>query len=155
VSARPGPDSSSAPSGAAFWLSSALGAAIAGFGAWGLLSNLHGAALESWLKVFAGGLVAHDALFAPLVIVGSLLLARVVPARVRAPVQGALIVSGALVAVAIPVVGGFGRQATNPSLLPSDHYAARLLVALGVVWAIAAIVAVAGRRRPPGRHRGG
>jgi hypothetical protein len=155
VSARSGPDAGSAPSGAAFWLSTALGAAIAGFGTWGLLSNLHGPALESWLKVLAGGLVAHDALFAPLVIVGSVLLARVVPARVRAPVQGALIVSGALVAVAIPVVGGFGRQATNPSLLPSDHYAARLLVALGVVWAIAAILAVARLRRPAARPPAG
>jgi hypothetical protein len=148
-------DPTSAPSGAAFWLSTALGAAIAGFGTWGLLSNLHGAALESWLKVFAGGLVAHDALFAPLVIVGSVLLVRVVPARVRAPVQGAMIVSGALVAVAIPVVGGFGRQATNPSLLPSHHYAAHLLVVLAAVWAIAAIVAVAELRRPAGGRPGG
>lgn len=145
-------DAAGAPSGAVFWLFTAVGAAIVAFGAWGLVSNLQGPALASWLKTFAGGLLVHDALFVPLVIAGSVLLVRVVPGRVRAPVQGALIVSGALVAVAIPVVGGFGRLATNPSLLPSHHYAARLLVVLGIVWVIAAVVAVVGRRRSAGRQ---
>ncbi len=71
-----------------------------------------------------------------------------VPGRARAPVQVAAIVSGALIAVAIPVVGGFGRLANNPSLLPSEHYGTRLLVVLGVVWALAAVaVVVAARRR--------
>jgi hypothetical protein len=111
------------------------------------VTNVEGAALASWAKTFAAGLLVHDALFAPLVVAGSVLLVRVVPGRVRAPVQAAAIVSGALVAISIPVVAGAGRLANNPSLLPSEHYGARLLAALGIVWAIAAVVAIAGLRR--------
>lgn len=135
-------------SGPGFWLPMAAGTAIMGFGVWGLLHNLQGPALTSWLKTVAGALILHDAIFAPLVVVGAFILARVVPGRIRAPVQGALIVSGALIAVSIPVVGGYGRLPSNPSLLPSEHYGARLLAIIGVVWAIAAVVAIAGLRRP-------
>jgi len=136
-----------------FWLPAAAGTAIAGFGVWGLLHNLDGPALTSWLKVIGGGLILHDGFFAPLVVAGALLLARIVPGRVRAPVQGALIVSGALIAISIPVVGGYGRLATNPSILPSEHYGARLLAILAVVWAIAAVVALAGLRRGPAAQK--
>lgn len=139
-----------APSGIAFWLCAAAGLMIVAFGAAGLVRQLEGPALTSWLKVFAGGLVAHDLLFAPLVVIGSVLLVRVVPAAIRAPVQGALFVSCALVAVAIPVVGGYGRLANNPSLLPSDHYGARLAGALAAVWVLAALTAWIRIRR----HRG-
>jgi hypothetical protein len=135
---------SAAPSGAAFWVCAAVGLAIVAFGIGGLLTQLQGPALTSWLKVIAGGLLAHDALFAPLVVLGSVLVVRVVPASARAPVQGALIVSGALIAVSIPVVGGYGRLANNPSLLPSDRYGTRLAVALAVVWALAAALALFG-----------
>lgn len=135
------------PSGPAFWICAALGIGLLVFGVGGLLTNVEGPALNSWLKVFAGGLIVHDALFAPLVVLGSVLLTRVVPAGVRAPVQGAVIVSCALIAVAIPVVGGFGRLANNPSLLPSDHYGLRLAIALAVVWAITAVIAVMRLRR--------
>lgn len=134
--------------GRAFWVGAALGAAIMGFGVYGALSNLEGVALTSWLKTVGGGLVAHDLLFAPLVVAGSVLLIRAVPGRGRAPIQVALIVSGALIAVAIPVVHGAGRVASNPSLLPGEHYGVRLLVALAVVWAIAAAVTARRLRRP-------
>ena len=105
-------------------------------------------ALASWLKTLAGGLVAHDLLFAPLVVAGSVLLCRAVPERRRAPIQVALIVSGALIAVATPVVYGAGRVATNPSLLPSDGYGTRLLVVLAGLWAITAVVVLRRGRGP-------
>lgn len=139
-----------APSGVAFWVCAAVGLAITGFGVGGLVTQLEGPALMSWLKVAGGGLVAHDLLFAPLVVAGSVLLVRVVPASVRAPVQGALIVSCALIAIAIPVVGGYGRLANNPSLLPSDHYGLRLAGALAAVWAVAAVVVWMRTRGRPG-----
>jgi hypothetical protein len=138
----------SAPSGPAFWIGATIGTAIGGFGVYGLLHNLQGIALTSWLKTFAGALVLHDAIFAPLVVAGSVLLVRVVPRRARAPVQVACIVSGALIAISIPVVRGTGRLANNPSLLPSHHYGTRLLVVLGAIWATAAIVALVRVRRP-------
>jgi len=80
-------------------------------------------------------------------VLGSVLLTRAAPASVRAAVQGALIVSCALIAVAIAVVGGFGRLANNPSLLPSDRYGLRLAIALAVVRAGAAVIAVLRLRR--------
>jgi len=139
-----------APSGVAFWLCAATGLAIVGVGAAGLVTQLEGPALTSWLKVLAGGLVAHDLLFAPLVVIGSVVLVRVVPAAARAPLQGALIVSCAVIAVAIPVVGGYGRLANNPSLLPSAHYGARLAAVLGTVWVFAAMTAWIRTRRQRG-----
>lgn len=138
---------SSEPAGRSFWLGAALGGVIMAFGAYGLLSNLEGVALTSWLKTFGGGLVAHDLVFAPLVVTASVLLCRAVPARARAPLQVAVIVSGALVVVAFPVVHGAGRVASNPSLLPSDRYGTRLLVALAVIFVIAAICVVVRVRR--------
>ncbi len=139
----------SAPSGPAFWIATAVGAAICGFGVYGLLGNLEGVALTSWLKTLAGGLIVHDLVFAPVVVAGSVLLVRVVGSRARTPVQVAAIVSGALIVVAIPVVHGAGRLASNTSLLPSEHYGTRLLAALAVVWAIA----IAFSLGPPRRRR--
>ncbi len=137
------------PSGPAFWAGAALGGAIIVFGAYGLLSNLEGPALTSWLKTFAGALIVHDLIFAPLVAAGSFVLLRAVPGRARTVIQVALIVSGALIAIAIPVVHGAGRLANNTSLLPSQHYGARLLAVLAVVWLVAAIVAAVRLRRSP------
>ena len=135
--------------GRAFWPLTAAGAAIMAFGVWGLLGHVQGPALGSWARTFAGGLVVHDLLFAPIVVLGSVALVRVVPGRVRAPVQVACIVSGALVAVSIPVVRGTGRLANNPSLLPSEHYGTRLLLLLAAVWAIAGLFMLrAALRRP-------
>jgi hypothetical protein len=137
-----------APSGRAFWVCSAIGTAIAVFGAWGLLRNIQGPALMSWAKTVVGGLVVHDLLLAPVIVVAWVLVVRVVPRRVRPAVQGGLIVSGVLVAIAIPVVRGSGRLANNPSLLPSAHYGSRLLAVLAVVWAVTALAAL---RRPSRR----
>lgn len=135
------------PSGRAFWVSSAIGTAIAAFGVWGLVGHVEGPALTSWIKTFGGGLLVHDALLAPAIVAVAILTTRLVPGRVRPAVQGGLIVSGALIAVSIPVVRGSGRLANNPSLLPSQHYGGRLLIVLAVVWAITALVAL--RPRPP------
>lgn len=136
-----------APAGPAFWIGAAIGTAITGFGVYGLLHALHGIALTSWLKTFAGAVVLHDAIFAPLVLAGSVLLVRVLPSRARAPVQVACIVAGALIAISIPVVRGSGRLANNPSLLPSHHYGTRLLVVLAAIAATAAIAALVRVRR--------
>ena len=41
-------------------------------------------------------------------------------AWLRPALQGTLLVTAAVVLVSVPVVGGFGRLATNPSILPGD-----------------------------------
>lgn len=61
------------------------------------------------------------------------LIARFVPAGIRPFVQASLFISAGLVAVAIPVLLGFGRRADLPSALPRD-YSTGLFAALAVVW---------------------
>ena len=130
------------PGGPRFWALAAVGLAIVAFGVAGLLRNVHGAALLSWAKLLAGGLVLHDGLAAPLVALLGVVLARLLPAGVRAPVQGALVVSAVVLLIALPVVDGAGRLANNPSLLPSHHYGANALGVLGVVWLVALALVV-------------
>jgi hypothetical protein len=134
--------------GPRFWIAAAVGLAIVAFGVAGLLRNVHGAALVSWAKLLLGGLVAHDGIALPLVALLSVVLVRLTPARVRPPLQGALVVSVVVVLVALPVLTGAGRLSNNPSLLPSHRYGTHVLAILGVVWLCALLLAIArGRRR--------
>lgn len=63
-------------------------------------------------------LVAHDAIWLPLVLLAGTLLNRLVPARHRGPVRVAAIVAAALTAAALPLTLGLGRTPGNPSALP-------------------------------------
>jgi len=83
----------------------------------------------------------------PLVALGSVVLVRVVPARARSVVQGALIVTATVLLVAYPMVNGGGRLPDNPSILPLD-YPRNLVIVLVVVWAITAMLVVRAARRP-------
>lgn len=126
----------------------ALGLGMVAFGIAGLLRNAEATEPLNAALFVVGGLALHDGLVAPAVMVLGLVLARLVPRRLRPPVQGALIVSAALTLVAIPPWTGRGRLANNPSLLPQD-YGQGLLVALAVVWAVAALLLVRAAVRPP------
>ena len=110
------------------------------WGAVGLVRGLGGAGLEPYGRFALGGVVVHDLLLAPLVVVAGVLLVRVVPAAVRDLVQAGLVVSGTVTVLAVPVLLGYGRQADDPSTLPLD-YGRGLLVTLAVVWAVLAAVA--------------
>jgi hypothetical protein len=100
-----------------------------------------------WL---GGAIVLHDAVFAPLVLLGSRLLRRI-GRRVSWPqvavVQVALVVGGALTAVAFPGIRAQQLGARNPTVLVFDYglQLALAWLALGVV--TAAIVLVLGLRR--------
>jgi hypothetical protein len=123
-----------------------LGAATLAFGLGGLLANSEQTKPLNWLEFLVGGLLIHDAVAVPLTALASVLLVRAVPERVRPAAMGALFVSASLVLVAIPVLDGSGRLANNPSILPSHHYARDLLIAIAVVWALAAAWALRSRR---------
>lgn len=124
-----------------------LGLAMLAFGVLGLLRHADETRPLDALTFLLGGLVLHDGLWAPVVMVGGVVLARVVPRRFRPTVQGALLVSAALTLVAIPPWTGRGRLANNASILPQD-YGAGLLTALAVVWAVAAVLLVRAAVRP-------
>ncbi len=95
-----------------------------------------------WL---AAAVVLHDGVFAPIVLIGTRLLRRV-GARVSwgaiAVVQVALVVGGAITAIAIPGIRARQLGARNPSVLVFD-YAAHLAVAWGVIAVLAAVVVLA------------
>lgn len=121
------------------WLLYAAGVGILGFGAQGLLhaadkTNPQRAAL--WL---GGGVLVHDAVLAPLVLLGAGLVVRYVPLVARPVVQGALFVSGVLSLVALPLLTGRGGAPDNPTTNPLP-YEGNLGLVLLVVWTVAALL---------------
>jgi MFS family permease len=130
----------------------AVGVAMGAFGALRLLQldleDLLDAVL--WL---AGGVLLHDVVVAPLTIAVTLLATRVVPSRARTAVVVGVVVLATVTVTAIPVLGGWGVRADNPTLLDRDYTAGWLvlagLVVLGVVLGLvlAPVLALARRRR--------
>jgi hypothetical protein len=121
-------------------LAGAAGLALMGVGAFLLdLPGLMG--VLGWL---GGALLLHDALIAPLVLLAGL----VVRGSVRGPVRGALLVGGALTAVALPPLLRPGSKA-NPSVLPLDYPRNWLLTLVAVATVTAFVLAA----RAFGRHR--
>ncbi len=124
-----------------------VGWSLIGVGVWSALQN-SGATNPRSLFVLVVELdLAHDLILAPLLILGSWLIARVLPAPARGPcrVAGALTVLIAL--FSYPLVTGWGRRPTNSSTLPHD-YGRTVLILLAAVWLVAAVsVAVRIRRR--------
>ena len=123
---------------AGLWLS---GAIVFTVGLAGLLRHSVQTHPDGWLTFLLGGLLAHDLVLAPATAAASWALVRWAPHSVRPALMGGLIVAASLVAVAIPVVGGFGRLPNNPSILPSHHYFVDLLLCLAVVAGATAAVA--------------
>jgi hypothetical protein len=131
--------------GPVFWVSAAAGWAIIGYGLRGLWQHRLDTRPANLAKFAVGGALIHDLILAPLLLAVGVTIARVVPARIRAIVQAALIVSGALVLFAYPLVRGYAHALHNPSSLP-HNYTANLAVVLAAVWAVAAVAIVI--RRP-------
>ena len=106
-------------------------------------------AILLWL---AGAVVLHDAVFAPLVLIGSRLLRRV-GARVSwvqiGVVQVALVVGAALTLVAVPGIRAQQLGARNPSVLvfPYALHLAAIWAAIGVLTALVILVIGIRRRR--------
>ncbi|ELP63873.1 hypothetical protein STRTUCAR8_09328 [Streptomyces turgidiscabies Car8] len=109
----------------------AAGLALMGVGV-SLLTDVRD--LPGVLVWLGGAVVLHDMVIAPVVLLIGLALVR---GGVRGPVRGALLVAGALTAVALPVLLRPGRTA-NPSVLPLD-YPRNWLVALVVVASVTAV----------------
>ncbi len=107
------------------------------------------------LLFLVGVLVAHDAVLLPVAIGVGALIGRFVPVAARAAVRAAAFVTAALLAVAVPLVLGYGRRPDDPSTLPLD-YGRGLAATLVVVWAASLTGALVRRRadRRAGKSRG-
>jgi hypothetical protein len=131
--------------GRLFWASLVIGWTAIGFGVVSVLDHAGTTHPLAFTAYLLGALAAHDFVLIPVVLGFGIVVGRRIPARVRGPFLAAMVVSGVLVLASYPELGGFGRLAGNPSLLPRD-YAAGLSLALTVVWAATAVL-VAGRIR--------
>jgi hypothetical protein len=140
MSLEPGRDDPG-PAGPLFWVSAAAGWAVIAVGLRGIFTNSLDTRPANLARFVVAGALLHDLLVAPVVIVLAVALARNVPRRARAAVQAALAVSGIVTLFSYPLVRAYGLATHNPTSLP-HNYAANLLVVLGVVWAVAAAVAV-------------
>ncbi|WP_299443998.1 hypothetical protein [uncultured Phycicoccus sp.] len=124
----------------------ALGGAGAAALAWGLLLLAGLGPQVLAVAVWAvGGIVGHDAVIAPLVVVVGALAAARVPGWLRPVLVGLLVVLGPLTLVAVPVLGRFGARVDNPTLLDRPYWAGYLAV---VALALVVTAALALRRRP-------
>jgi hypothetical protein len=107
------------------------------------LTNL--VATVVWL---AGGVVANDAMLAPLVVLLGVALLPRLPSWSRGPAVAGFVVLLTVTLTAVPVLGRFGAKPDDPWLLPRSYGALWLGLALLVV---AVVVAAALLRR----HRSG
>ncbi|MBD3784776.1 MAG: hypothetical protein IE926_17805 [Micrococcales bacterium] len=120
----------------------AVGLAALGWGLT-LLAGL-GRPLLDVVVWLAGGIVAHDAVLAPVVVGLGVLTATTAPAWLRPSLVRLLLVLGPLTLVAVPVLGRFGARPDNPTLLDRPYTAGWLVLAL---LAVVATVVDALRRR--------
>ncbi len=125
----------------------ALGAVGVLMVAWGVrlvlgldLSDLLSAGL--WL---AGGVLVHDAVIAPVVVVLGIGVARFLPAWARGPVAAAGVVVATITLALVPTLGRFGARSDDPFLLNRAYGAWWLLLTLVAV-AVAVGFALRGRR---------
>jgi amino acid transporter len=120
----------------------------------GLLENANRTHPPDWALWFVGADIVHDALFAPAIVAAGVAVTKLVPGSVRRHVQAALIMSGTVSLLVIPILRGYGRRPHNPSHLPRN-YLAGLLVLLAAIWTVAFVWAVLALVRGRSAQRGG
>ncbi|MEJ7741096.1 MAG: hypothetical protein WKF73_00275 [Nocardioidaceae bacterium] len=96
-----------------------------------------------WL---VGGVLAHDGVLAPLVVVLALIAIRLLPVWLRGPLAAGLVVLGSVTLLAIPVLGRFGARTDNPTLL-DRNYVGGWLVLVAITVTCVAVAGLISRRR--------
>lgn len=126
------------------WTVGAVGVLLAAYGGWLLLTRGHDRGdVVVWL---ASGVLLHDGVLALVTVALGTLAARLVPAPARAPVVVGLVVLGSTTLLAVPVLGGFGARADNPTLLDRDYRAGWLALVAATTVVVAAAALVRSRR---------
>jgi hypothetical protein len=124
----------------------AVGVGAAAYGVWRLLDlgweNTR--ATVTWL---VGGVVLHDGVFAPLVLVAGLVAVQLVPRRHLAPVVVILVVLVPVTLAGIPELGRYGARADRPTLLDRDYWLGWWVMVTLVVATVAVGASSVARRR--------
>jgi len=132
--------------GHVFWVGLVLGWAIIGFGVWGVIHTRAQAvpvALTAWL---VGAAIVHDFLVAPVVFAVGIALRRSLKGRIRVSIQAGLLVSGVVLAYSFPLLLGYGRRPSNPTVQPND-YVVNVVVVLAAIWTAGFVWLLAGAHR--------
>ncbi len=114
----------------------ATGVALLGYGGYQLLHHsdvTHPVEVAVWLVI---ALAVHDGVIAWMVVAVGWLIARFVPDRARAYVQGGLICAALIALIALPLIYRRGKAAPGLTLL-TQNYPAHLAVLLGMVTVVA------------------
>ncbi len=120
------------------------GLLMAGWGLW-LMRDFRIDQLRSSGLWLVGGIVVHDGILAPIVVLYGLVHARAVPAYARKPVTVGLILWGTITVAVANVLSGEGGKADNHSLLNRPYQTTWLVLTFVL---IAAVIADVIRRRP-------
>ena len=131
---------------AARWSLGLVGVVVGLYGAWLLLSRQSGDQLVSAAAWLVGGVVLHDVVMAPVVVVVVAVVGRLAPRPVRPPAAVLLVVVGSVTLLAVPVLGAFGRRSDNASLLDRDYWSG-WLVLVGVLVLLVAVGSLVQRWR--------
>ncbi len=121
------------------------GAALIGWGGYGLFTTTRHPLPLRWLKFFLGAQLGNDLLVIPVAIAVGAVVARVMAPRWRPYIVSGLIITGAIGIIAYPLIGGYGLRGDNPSIQPLD-YPRGLLITLASVWAGIVVTAVVRER---------
>ena len=95
--------------------------------------------LEATVTWLLGGVIVHDGVLAPLVVILGVLVVRVLPVWARTPVVVGFVVLGTTAVMAFPVLGRFGARPDNLTLLDRNYTGGWLVLA-----ALVAVAVVAG-----------
>lgn len=109
-----------------------------------LLLDLSSTDLLSVAVWFTGGILLHDAVFAPLCAVGGVGARRILPRSWWASGACGAVCTVALVLIAAPVLGRSRAMSDNPTVL-DRNYVAGLFVAVVIVWALVVLATVVRR----------
>ncbi len=106
-------------------------------------------ATGTWL---VGGVVLHDGVLAPVVVLVCAVGTALSPPAFRAPLAAGFVVLATVTLSAVPVLGRFGARADNATLLDRDYGVGWLLLAAAVLAGVV-IGGVIASARPSGVRR--
>ncbi len=119
-----------------------LGVAMLGYGVVRLLQFPQMSKPVSLLEWLVAALILHDAILVPLVTGLGWVLARAVPGRARAYLQGGLVVAGFVALLALVLNHRHGHSAPGNALLTEDYLRGGLLLTVLIAATAAAAYAV-------------